>query len=247
MTAACTASDRSVYETGCIAPGDKRVFRPGGMELTARAIGLAQFNRGAQVVDLGCGAGETVRFLRDQGFDATGVDSTSANCESQIMAAHIVARAETLPMADASVDAVLAECSFSLFANLESAIAECARILVDGGHLIITDLYARKPEAIAEVRALHSSCGSGMIVRDELEAMLVRIGFTVDVWEDHSRALRECAARYLFEHGSLDGMWGSACSQASGSIQAAMRAARAGYFLLVATRRRKAAGEESHE
>jgi hypothetical protein len=106
---------------------------------------------------------------------------------------------------------------------------------------MISDLYARQPEAIAQVRALPGSCVAGILVREELEASLSNAGFTVNVWEDHSRALRECAARFLFEHGSLDGLWGCGGGDSSRTIQAAMQAARAGYFLLIATRRNTAA------
>jgi hypothetical protein len=56
------------------------------------------------------------------------------------------------------------------------------------------------------------------------------------VWEDHSPALRECAARFIFEHDTLEGLWPCGGQESADEMQAAMRAARAGYFLLVATR-----------
>lgn len=240
MTLACTTHDRSAYETGRLAQGDSRVFRPGGSELTARAISLAGIDAGARVLDLGCGAGDTVQALRSQGFDAVGVDCAADPAISKEpdpnIPAHVVARAEALPFADGSMDAILAECSLSLFEDRERALTECARVLVDGGRLMISDLYARQPEAIARVRALHGSCAACMLVREELEMSLDNAGFRVVVFEDHSRALHECAARFLFEYGSLDGLWGCGGRASSQSVEAAMRAARAGYFLLVATR-----------
>jgi len=235
MSVCRDSRNRSPYETGRLdaAPfsdslRDERVFRPGGLELTARAVALAQLAAGATILDLGCGSGHTTRWLRAQGFNAIGIDCAD-NGETSVMAS-----AEALPMADGSADAVLAECSFSLFEDRARALAECARVLIDGGRLIISDLYARHPEAIAEVRSLRDSCASGMLVREELEAILSNAGFIVNVWEDHSRALRECAARFLFEQGSLDGLWG--CRGDSSAIQGAMRTARAGYFLLIAMR-----------
>ena len=240
MTIACPNRDRSAYETGRLVHGDARVFRPGGPELTARAVSLAGLLPGAKVVDLGCGAGDTVRELRSQGFDGIGVDCVAdpSTEDGHDLRSYprVIARAEALPFANATMDAILAECSVSLFEDREQAFAQCRRVLVDGGRLIITDLYARQPEAIAQVRALHGSCISGILVREELETSLTKAGFTVEVFEDHSRALRECAARFLFEFGSLDGLWGSSDHESSQSLQAAMRAARAGYFLLVASR-----------
>lgn len=242
MSTACTTLNKYSYESGRLAPGDARLFRPGGLELTDRAITFAALDTGARVLDLGCGAGETVQYLRLLGIDAMGVDTSGEAVTSGPDAdARIVARAEALPFGPATFDGVLAECSLSLFANRDRALAECARVLVDGGRLILSDLYARQPEAIAEVRTLHGSCAAGMLVREELEAGLSNAGFTLDVWEDHSPALRECAARFLFEHGSLDGLWGCEGGESAQTIQSAMRAARAGYFLLIATKRDTAA------
>jgi arsenite methyltransferase len=242
MTPACTTRDRSAYGTGRLAEGDARLFRPGGLELTARAIALANLGAGSTVLDLGCGAGDAMRYLHSQGINAIGIDCADdpATCSPDTRT-RIVARAEALPLADGAVDGVLAECSLSLFDDRERALAECARVLVDGGPLMISDLYARNPGVISPVRSLRCSCAARMLVRDELEASLSNAGFTLSVWEDHSQALRECAARFLFEHGTLDGLWGCGGGDSSQTIQAEMRAARAGYFLLIATRGKRQA------
>ena len=254
MTPTCTPCERSAYESGRLAPDDTRLFRPGGLELTEHAIALANFHEGARLLDLGCGAGDTVRYLRSQGFRAMGIDcapgSATAKARTRGPVTSIVASAEDLPFADGAIDGIFAECSLSLFEDRQRALAECARVLIDGGRLMISDLYARRPEAIADVRALRGSCAANILVREELEADLSCAGFIVNVWEDHSRSLRECAAHYLFEHGSLDGLWECGGNESSpDAIDAAMRAARAGYFLLVATRRKRCAGEgnQTHE
>lgn len=235
-----TGNGQSPFETGRMAPGDGRLFRPGGLDLTRRAIELARLCAGARVLDLGCGAGESVLYLRQMGIEAFGVDYASCPAASGLAEdARIAASAEVLPIADRTVDGVLAECSLSLMGNRERALAECARVLVDGGRLMISDLYARQPEDVAGVRALKGFCGWGILVREELTTNLSDAGFNVDVWEDQSRALRECAARYIFEHGSLDGMWGCRAGESSRQIHDAMRTARAGYFLLIATRNKR--------
>jgi SAM-dependent methyltransferase len=221
-----------------------RLFRPGGLELTARAVALASLGAGATVLDLGCGSGDSVRYLCTLGIDAIGIDLRSGIGKEPEhglpLRAHVVARAEDLPFPDGSVDGVLAECSLSVMQDRECVLTECSRVLRNGGHLMITDLYARQPDAIAQVRALKRSCVSGMIVREELEAALARHGFTLDHWEDHSQALRECAARFILEHGSLQGLWNCDAETASTEdISGAMRAVRAGYFLLIATRNRR--------
>jgi arsenite methyltransferase len=240
MNSLCSAPTPSAYETGRIALEDDRVFRPGGLALTARAIDLAGLEAGAIVLDLGCGTGTSVRYMRALGIDALGIDcdgNVDTRARALLPNTLIAASAEDLPFPEGSIQGVLAECSFSLMLDQDRVLAECARVLSDGGRLAISDLYARQPDAIARVRALKHSCVAGMIVREELEAALARHNFTIDIWEDHSQALRECAARFIFEHGRLDGLWNCDGEDSAGTIQTAMKAVRAGYFLLVATRR----------
>jgi SAM-dependent methyltransferase len=235
------------------ARGD-HLLRPGGLELTARAVAFAVLGRGETLLDLGCGSGESVRYFRTLGIDAIGIDFEpnvvvgSGPCVSS--KSNIVADAADLPFPDGSFEGVLAECSLSLMEDQDAVLAECARVLADYGRLMITDLYARQPDAVAQVRALKGSCVSDMMVRSELEARLVLHGFTVNLWEDHSHDLREATARFIFEHGSLEELW--ACDSEPASTEEVanvMRAARVGYFLMIATRNRRSAEQRgtSHE
>jgi SAM-dependent methyltransferase len=243
VTSLCAAPKQSAYATGRLAREDDCLFRPGGLELTARAVALARLGAGATVLDIGCGAGDSVRYLRTLGINAIGIDCEDRGDKGPWRGlapyTYIVARAEELPFPESSAHGVLAECSLSLIENQDRALMECARVLKDGGRLMISDLYARQPEAIGAVRALKNSCVSGMMVREELETRLARCGFSVEVWEDHSRALRESAARFILENDSLEGLWTCDAEDSAESIEAAMRAARAGYFLLIAMRNRR--------
>lgn len=234
----CASAKRAAFETGRLSPEDQRVFRPGGLELTARGLVLAKLDSGTRVLDMGCGTGATLDYLDSIGVRGLGVDCSAEALsvrDRKTRPTRIVASAEQLPFPDESFDGVLLECTLSLVKDQALALAECARVLVDDGRLVISDLYARRPEAIANVRALSSCCAAGMLLHEELAAMLGQTGFHVEVWEDHSRALRECAARYIFEHGSTQGLWNCG-PQTSDAIDSAMRSARAGYFLLVARR-----------
>lgn len=243
MNLLCAAPKQSAYATGRLACEDNRLFRPGGLELTARAVILARLGAGATVLDLGCGAGDSVRYLRTLGINATGIDCEDrggkGSRKGHAHFPHVVAKAEALPFPESSVHGVLAECSLSLIEDQDRVLMECARVLKDGGRLMISDLYARQPEAIDAVRALNGSCVSGMMVREELETRLAQCGFRVELWEDHSRALRECAARFILENDSLEGLWTCYAEDSAEAIQAAMHATRAGYFLLIAMRNRR--------
>lgn len=238
MSAQCTGGNRAAFETGRLSPEDMRVFRPGGLDLTAHALALAELSSGARVLDLGCGTGATLDYLESIGVRGVGVDCSpeALACRSEAMPQRIVASAEQLPFPNKSFDGVLLECTLSLVNDQARALAECSRVLEDHGRLVISDLYARRPEAMAVVRTLSGCCAAGMLLREELVAVLGQTGFHVEVWEDHSRALRECAAQYIFEHGSTDGLWNCG-PQTSDVMDSVMRSARAGYFLLVARRR----------
>jgi SAM-dependent methyltransferase len=251
MTLLCAAPRQSAYFTGRLLRGGNTLLRPGGLELTARAIAFAHLGADATVLDLGCGAGDSVRYLRTLGINAIGIDREDRGDEGLTLGVdpdeHIVANAEELPFPDNSVHGVLAECSLSLMGNHERVLAECARVLKDEGRLMISDLYARQPEAIGSVRALKSSFISGMIVREELESRLARCEFRMNLWEDNSQALRESAARFILENDSLEGLWTCGGGDSAESIQAALHSARAGYFLLVAQRNRRSSIEGGME
>jgi SAM-dependent methyltransferase len=90
----------------------------------------------ARVVDLGAGTGILTRLLRGRHFTAVPVEP-DAEMRAQLAAATpgavpLAGSAESVPLADASVDAVVAGQAYHWFAG-ERAHAEIARILRPGG------------------------------------------------------------------------------------------------------------------
>ena len=207
---------------------------PGGAALTICALQHSGLHSGARVLDLGCGNGGSVHLLDDLGFEAIGIDP---RCQpGQRNGVTLVrACAESLPFPDHFADGILAECVLSVVGDLEAALAECARVLVPGGWLVLSDLYARNPVAIGSARALAHGRPAGMFVRHKLEHSLFTHGLLPSYWQDCSSDLASYTANFLMNHDSLDGLWcanGDACH--ARQTQAAMKAARAGYFLLTA-------------
>jgi arsenite methyltransferase len=233
----------SPYESGQCTTGEH--IRPGGLELTARVIAHCHLKENAHVLDLGCGSGITARYLQHiLGFKVFGIDTAPNRRSEEHGPTLLRASASSLPLASRSMDLVIAECSFSLIAEREKVLTECHRVLRDGGRLAITDMYARRAEAISALRAMSDACVSHMIVREELEGELRSHGFEVELWEDHSEVLKPLLLRFLMQDGGLEQLWtksGTTLEDAT-KITQAMKDARAGYFLLVAIKRSAAAG-----
>lgn len=84
--------------------------------------------RPSTVLDVGCGDGALIRFLRDKGIAATGVESDPSLVEPGTGAGVVRGRAESLPFDDASVDMVVSEFSLHHFEDFDAAVAECLRV-----------------------------------------------------------------------------------------------------------------------
>lgn len=94
---------------------------------------MAEKGRGV-VLDLGCGNGPLIAALggRGIGVDACAPEIERAQARLPEATFH-VARAQALPIEDASVDSVLSHHAFYLFDPIEPVIAEIARVLRPGG------------------------------------------------------------------------------------------------------------------
>lgn len=145
---------------------------PGGLELTERTVDLAGLPSGALVLDVGCGDGVVAEHLaRRSGLRVVGVDvSTGLLRQGRDRCPGLDLRegsAERLPLPDASVDAVLAECVLSIVGDPGAALAEWARVLRPGGRLLLSDLYRRADP-------------------DAARRLVAQRGFVVEAWEDRS-------------------------------------------------------------
>jgi len=207
------------------------MIRPGGPALTKKAAELAKIPEGARVLDIGCGEGDTVAFLRDElGFAATGVDMSNKiidrgrtrhkGLDLRLM------EAEYLDFESKRFDAVFMECSLSVFRLQDDAVFEAYCVLKPGGKLIISDLYIKNPDPQAVAKMIREAdeiasrpkkegaCGEnekpsyvmldGAFVTDELLAMLEETGFEFEHFSDESETLAGFAAQAIMDHGSLE-------------------------------------------
>jgi SAM-dependent methyltransferase len=200
--------------------GVTAVCRPGGLALTDRLLEACAFPPGARVLDLGCGAGATVRHLLGRGLAALGLDPAAPAGTGPFLRG----RGEQLPLAAGSVDGVLMECSLSVTGDPDRVLGQCRRVLGRGGRLGLTDLYARGREARL------AGCAGRLEARATLEARLEAQGFRVERFEDCTPLLQAYWCQRILDEG------GAACRDLAGGDPAALRAARAGYCLVVARR-----------
>lgn len=183
------------------------VLRPGGLALTERGCEMAGFRRGSRLLDVGCGAGETVRRLLELGFDARGVEPDArlrGLCRDRGLP---VAEgcAECIPFGDGVFDGVLFECSLSLASDKRVALREAFRVLVPGGSVLIQDLYRIGSDTRGDScappgrgRERPKDCAEGALSVEDWNALLDDAGFTSVVQEDHTRDIRAFVARSIF-------------------------------------------------
>lgn len=108
---------------------------------------------GKRVVDVGCGSGELVRWLRGQGADAVGVEcgevmmGLARQADPDHPGAYLDGVGQDLPLPDADADAVIM--SYSLHhiprEHMAAALREAHRVLRPNGVLYVAEPIASGP------------------------------------------------------------------------------------------------------
>jgi demethylmenaquinone methyltransferase/2-methoxy-6-polyprenyl-1,4-benzoquinol methylase len=110
----------------------------------ARAIDAIEPCRGDVVIDLGCGTGDLARAAAARGARSLGVDVAAGMLEQARARdrATLLVRADglALPLADASCDAAVSGFVLRNFTDVGAALAECGRVLKDGGRLALLEV-----------------------------------------------------------------------------------------------------------
>ena len=156
------------------------------------------------LLDVACGRGDRLRALAAE-FPSLRLSGADADAEMAARAAEACPAAEiaaadaaALPFAPASFDAVLCECSFSLFPDMAGAAREIARVLRPGGALLLGNLYARADAdaalAVPANGTVRTVCGRG-----RLEALFAAAGLTAEAFDDRSGDLAQLLGQMLFD------------------------------------------------
>lgn len=171
---------------------------------------IADLQPGETVLDLGSGAGFDCFLAAAQvgpsgrviGVDMTPQMITKARANAQRDGYDNVefrlGEIEHLPVADASVDAVISNCVINLSPDKANVFAEAFRVLRPGGRLAISDVvaFAPIPDEVRDDLALLSNCVSGAEEAGVVERLLQDAGFEhvrVDAKEESKTFMAEWA------------------------------------------------------
>ena len=124
---------------------------PGGEEQTGRLLTLAEgfgLPKGARMLDMGAGAGDTVRLLRERGYDIEGIDLAP---RSELVSEGDMHRTG---FRNGSFDGVISQCAFFISGDPGAAAREACRILKPGGLLLLSDIFFAEPK-LPGFRILH--------------------------------------------------------------------------------------------
>jgi SAM-dependent methyltransferase len=207
-------------------------LHPGGTDATAALLDRADVGPGTRVLDVGCGAGEALAVARDRGADAVGVDP------SPDAAGTIRGDATALPIRDASVDVLLAECVLCL-TDLPAALGEANRVLADGGRLAVSDVVVDGDGPAVPERVAAALCLSGARSRDRLRSEITDAGFAVRTVTDHHDdllAMRDRVTDRVDYEGLLGlmGERGQRALDAIDTLETAVEAGEVSYVSVVA-------------
>ena len=211
------------------------VKRPGEFRITKEAIEFCQFPKGATILDIGCGEGDTINFLTENyGLKVTGIDLDPKAVEkAKAQYPHLTFKegdGEFLDGYDSrSFDGVMMECVLSQINLPIEAVHESYCVLKVGGKLILSGLYCREPssEILEELKLTvdahqekhkaglltdeekdHSPSkykANGVLLLDPLREDVREMGFEEILFQDKTDELATYGAEILMEKGSLDG------------------------------------------
>jgi arsenite methyltransferase len=203
-----------------ICPGD--MCRPGGFEITDRAMAFCCFPPKAKLADIGCGFGATVEHIRKlYGYEIWGIEKDEEIVKRTQSKFVLTGDGNKLPFADGELDGIMFECSLSKMDHPQTVLAESRRVLKPQGYLIVSDMYARGKGATL----------SGLLGRvetkEELYLQLTSNGFPILLFDDYSQALQRMWAQLIFQFGT-EALWDNL-----GSNCAEMRQVKCGYCLII--------------
>ena len=239
MNVPCSAGLK-LYESEHIQSVCGETIRPGGYDLTRRAVDHCGGGRGQTLMDIGCGNGASMAFIREHyGMTVLGIDLSEKMIHdgTQISPGLPVCLgdAEHLSFQNESMDIALTECCMCHFANDLAVLREIYRVLKPSGHMIVTDMFARKSDL--SDHDVHKA--TRLRTKTDILRRIGTVGYEPVVWEDHTRALTQLTVDIIMQYGSLSNFYDLASPDCANQPQLRpMNKIKKGYYLLIARKSR---------
>lgn len=195
---------------------------PGDRASTERALRLLPpLNRSQRILDVGCGAGaQTLDLARATEAQIVAVDLhepfvarlTSQAAEQGLTdrITPIVGAMEDLRFPDGSVDLLWCEGAIVIISgSFAKGLSAWRRLLVPGGHMVVSELCWLRDNPPAEVRAFFDAEGADVTDMDTRRKDIANIGYrlvgdfvlpAVGWWENYYVPLGEALERFRAAH-----------------------------------------------
>lgn len=131
---------------------------PGGREHSLKMLALSGLEPGSHILDMGAGAGETVELLREQGYEARGLDLQPRSPkveQGDFLRSGLEAE---------RFDGIISQCAFFVSGDVPGAFKEAYRLLRAGGILMLSDVCPRKQD----LRGLAEEAGFEILVCEDM-------------------------------------------------------------------------------
>ncbi|MBD1379035.1 class I SAM-dependent methyltransferase [Metabacillus arenae] len=157
---------------------------PGGLALTKEILSKLPLNKNVQILDVGCGTGQTIDYLSSFECPIIGIDSNhkmvekaKARCDRLKDVTILLEDLEDLPFSNDSFDYIISESVLS-FTNIEQSLYEIFRVLKPNGYLVATELTIENSLTNEEENELISFYGFSKIqFEDDWVKQLKQQGF----------------------------------------------------------------------
>lgn len=159
---------------------------PGGINLTKEIFKTENINRTSNILDVGCGTGQTAAYLASSyGAKVTGIDNNLTMVEkakrrmkkNRLSVKIIQCSIEKIPLPDNYFDFVISESVLS-FVNKPRALKEIFRLLKKGGRFIAIEQTINKQLTEKEENEIKEFYGfDSLIMKKDWAALLKQAGF----------------------------------------------------------------------